>query len=301
MVTPRTVSARSAHLVETSEPARPSGQPARKKSSRIFGRPGSTLEPDATGGSSVIGVIGNGGAGRWSIGELARSTGMTVRALRHYDEIGLLEPGERSPAGRRRYTEADLRRLYRIRALRGLGLALDEIGRVLDGEGGDLRAVLAAQLRELEARADRLHLLRDQVRRLLDTPSPGPDDFLTTLELMSMFETYFTERQRDELAARRDTMGPEAVEAAKHEWAALVTEGLALVAQGVPVDDPRAVDLLDRWDGVGTRFHGDDPALMRQARALWSDNRAEVNRRLPWPAEDFDALVDYLDRARTSR
>ncbi|GII88878.1 hypothetical protein Ssi03_68680 [Sphaerisporangium siamense] len=51
------------------------------------------------------------GARRWSIGELARATGVTVRTLHHYDEIGLVPASERTASGHRRYTEGDLRRL----------------------------------------------------------------------------------------------------------------------------------------------------------------------------------------------
>ncbi|MFI6739357.1 MerR family transcriptional regulator [Nonomuraea sp. NPDC050451] len=75
-------------------------------------------------------------ARRWTIGELAKASGVTVRTLYHYDEIGLARAGERTASGHRRYTEADLRRLYRVRALRGLGLSLEEIAEVLNNPAG---------------------------------------------------------------------------------------------------------------------------------------------------------------------
>jgi DNA-binding transcriptional MerR regulator len=65
---------------------------------------------------------------RWKVGELARATGLTVRALHHYDELGLLVPSERTQAGHRLYGEDDVRRLYRVVALRHLGLPLSERG-----------------------------------------------------------------------------------------------------------------------------------------------------------------------------
>ncbi|GAA3664469.1 hypothetical protein GCM10022420_049470 [Streptomyces iranensis] len=78
-------------------------------------------------------MIGKDATGRrWSIGELARASGVTVRALRHYDEVGLVRASGRTGAGHRRYTAEDLRRLYRVRALCGLGLSLAEIGDALD-------------------------------------------------------------------------------------------------------------------------------------------------------------------------
>jgi DNA-binding transcriptional MerR regulator len=73
----------------------------------------------------------------WSVGELAALTGVTVRTLHHYDRIGLLPPGERTPAGYRSYTEADLLRLQRILAYRELGFALDDIAALLDDPESD--------------------------------------------------------------------------------------------------------------------------------------------------------------------
>lgn len=62
----------------------------------------------------------------WRIGELAEATGLTVRTLHHYEHIGLLAPAERTEGHQRLYDERDVRRLYRIRALRDLGLSLAE-------------------------------------------------------------------------------------------------------------------------------------------------------------------------------
>ncbi|MGI5291525.1 MerR family transcriptional regulator [Nonomuraea polychroma] len=89
-------------------------------------------------------------ARRWKIGQLAAATGVTVRTLRHFDQIGLLCPAERSAAGHRVYTGDDVRRLYRILALRELRLPLAEIARSLDG--ADLRETIAGQLEQVERR-----------------------------------------------------------------------------------------------------------------------------------------------------
>jgi MerR family transcriptional regulator, thiopeptide resistance regulator len=52
----------------------------------------------------------------WKVGTLAKATGLTVRALHHYDHIGLLSPSRRTAAGHRLYTADDVAGLYRIRA-----------------------------------------------------------------------------------------------------------------------------------------------------------------------------------------
>src|SRR3990167_6381584 len=69
------------------------------------------------------------------VGDLARRTGLTVRTLHHYDEIGLLKPSGRSESGYRLYSRADVARLHGIQALRHLGLPLADIAAMLDGSG----------------------------------------------------------------------------------------------------------------------------------------------------------------------
>ncbi|MER5177570.1 MerR family transcriptional regulator [Streptomyces sp. NPDC002896] len=256
-------------------------------------------------------MIGSNGTGRrWSIGELAQASGLTVRALYHYDEIGLLRASRRTASGHRRYTESDLRRLYRIRALRALGLSLEEIADVLADPADDLvamRELLSAQLRGLEAHAERIRQLQHQIHGLLgridDASIPDPDHFMTTLEVMSVFETSFTPEQREQLAERRAGLGPEGVEAAKREWAALVEELLRHVQDDTPVDDPQVQALAGRWEALGNRFHaagGMGEGTKAAARTMWRQNSDEISRSLPWPAEGMRELVGYVERARQS-
>lgn len=61
----------------------------------------------------------------WRVGELAKRTGVSVRTLHWYEEIGLLSPSQRSEAGHRLYAAEDLGRLQQIQSLRQLGFSLD--------------------------------------------------------------------------------------------------------------------------------------------------------------------------------
>jgi cob(I)alamin adenosyltransferase len=107
------------------------------------------------------------GGRRWRIGELAGVTGVSVRALRHYDEVGLLEPTERSSAGYRLYADAEVQRLYRILALRGLGMSLRQIRAVLDGDPPTLEETARRHLKQIEDELAGLERLRDRVARVL--------------------------------------------------------------------------------------------------------------------------------------
>ena len=83
--------------------------------------------------------------------ELAERAGLTVRTLRHYDQIGLARASERAEAGHRRYSEADVRRLYQVVALRSLGVPLARIARALEGNGFTLKDAVTAQLEAVDA------------------------------------------------------------------------------------------------------------------------------------------------------
>ena len=239
---------------------------------------------------------------------MARASGLTVRALYHYEEIGLVRPHERTASGHRRYTEGDLRRLYRVHALRMLGLPLEEIAGVLREPVDDLtamREVLTAQLDGLRAHASRIARLQrlrgGLLDRLDDASMPDPDQFMTILEMMSVFDTSFTPEQRERLAERRADLGPEAVEAAKSEWSALVEELMEHAREGTPVDDPRVTALVGRWDALAGRFHpggAEGERTKAAARAMWRDHGEELGQNLPWPADRMRELLAYLERAR---
>jgi MerR family transcriptional regulator, thiopeptide resistance regulator len=127
------------------------------------------------------------------VGELAKATGLTVRTLHYYEEIGLLVASERSAAGHRRYGEADVGRLYRICLLRRLGLSLDDIARALDDPKWSLRGAMTAHVAELDRRIEAGTRLRGRLSRLVGPEGAAgdhlTDDLLEVLEDMTMLDT----------------------------------------------------------------------------------------------------------------
>ena len=247
----------------------------------------------------------SGAAGQWSIGELAKACGVTVRALHHYDEIGLLSAGRRTASGHRRYTEEDVRRLYRIRSLQMLGLPLAEISAVLGtpaDDMGSLRTLLERQLLHLRQHAEQVQAVQDRIRDLLSridgATMPVPEQFMATLEMITMLENYFTPEQRQELAGRRAELGSDSIEAAKVRWAALVEEGLKHVENGTPVSDPSIREWATAWDEIGSMFHAGEETKAA-ARSMWQDNRTALSAGLPWTPEQLAGLMAYLQKART--
>ncbi|WP_433685184.1 MerR family transcriptional regulator [Nocardia sp. CA-119907] len=123
----------------------------------------------------------------WRVGEVARESGVTVRALHHYDRLGLLVPSSRTSGGHRCYTQADVQRLYRIAALRGFGFALEDIAALLDAEPTlDPRELIRQQLVVVDQRIARAAALRERLLGVLDglddAVEPSTSEFLRLVE-----------------------------------------------------------------------------------------------------------------------
>jgi len=205
----------------------------------------------------------------WKIGELARRTGLTVRTLHHYDEIGLLSPRERSEGGHRVYGEGDVRRLYRIVSLRSLGFPLDAIGAALDRDGYDGRAAVRDHLHRLEDRIERDRALRRTLRSLLDRLET--DDFLTTIEEMTMHQRYYTPEQLEQLQRRRRDLGDQAIEDVEREWGEIFATLRAEMEAGTDPADPKLRPIAERGRELVAMFTGGDPGIKRSLNELWQN------------------------------
>ncbi len=133
----------------------------------------------------------------WRIGEIAEATKLTVRTLHYYEEIGLLDPAARSPAGHRLFGTEAIERLYRITALRRLGLSLEQIRDSLADDEHDLRSLIVDQVAAIESRLATEHRLRSRLLRLTETLQNQEDttrDLLDVLEDMTMLESTIEHR-----------------------------------------------------------------------------------------------------------
>jgi DNA-binding transcriptional MerR regulator len=108
----------------------------------------------------------------WSIQDVARRTGVSSRTLRHYGQIGLLEPSRVGGNGYRYYDQDSLVRLQRILLLRELGLGLTAIASVLDGQA-DTGAALRAHVELLERERERLGRQIESVERTMERIERG--------------------------------------------------------------------------------------------------------------------------------
>jgi MerR family transcriptional regulator, thiopeptide resistance regulator len=206
------------------------------------------------------------------VGELARRTGLSVRALHHYDEIGLLKPSAHTASGHRLYTAEDIARLSHILSLKQLGFSLEEIAETLGR--ADFSALRVVELRLQRAReqleeqrqlCDRL----DSLARQLRAAEPvSADTFLQTIEAMTMFEKYYTPEQLKELEARRQAMGEDAIKEVEAEWPRLIARMREEMEKGSdPASEPVKA-LATRWRELIRAFTGGNPGIEKSLKTM---------------------------------
>ncbi|GAA4086426.1 MerR family transcriptional regulator [Nonomuraea soli] len=190
-----------------------------------------------------------------TIGQLAAYTGVTVRAVRHYHQIGLLPEPERDAAGYRQYGATAVIALIKIRSLAEAGVPLSQIGHMLGADAASFAQAVQKIDDRLRDEIERLEASRKQIAQLAAGDSlalpPEVVAFLDRLREIGASER-MVEAERDGwilIAARwRDQLGE--IMPAKHAqlddplMVRLYQVGSALLEDGT-VDDPRLVELAD--------------------------------------------------------
>jgi MerR family transcriptional regulator, thiopeptide resistance regulator len=196
----------------------------------------------------------------FTVGELAALTGITVRTLHHYDELGLVPASQRTAAGYRLYTERDVLRLHRVLVLRELGLSLEEIASAIDGDEPQSELLrrhrealvgkrdrLDAMIATLDAVVGGMTMSNEKVKQLFDgfDPSVYEDE---VIERWGNTEAY------QESARRTATYGPADWARYKAEAQSVGERLVALMQAGRPPDDPDVQvgveahrKLIDAW------------------------------------------------------
>ncbi|MFC3494072.1 MerR family transcriptional regulator [Glycomyces rhizosphaerae] len=173
----------------------------------------------------------------WTTAEVARLAGVSARTLRHYDAIGLLAPASHGHGGLRRYGKAELLRLQQILLLKRLGLRLDTVAEILEGDLAPVEALRrhAAELDAERTRLDRLAATVDATIRQLEGGRPMAP------------ETWFGGLDPATEAAYRDE--------ARKRWGQAVVERSWNVLQELTPEERRAIpeafnDINDRLNAL---------------------------------------------------
>ncbi len=226
----------------------------------------------------------------YRVQEFAKLTGVTVRTLHHYDQLGLLTPSGRTDAGYRLYGSRDLGRLQQITTLKFLGFPLKQIKELLDQSAFDLTATLRLQRKILQERQGELKFALAALEKAEQVAVAGqtPDwqDLRKLIEVMKMqeqnkasqqqdnswMERYYTPEQR-EIIRQRDT--PERREKGQQAWLELFAE----IETNLHEDPagPKGAEFVRRWRALVLEFTGGDPGVLESLMRMYKD-------RANWPA-----------------
>ncbi|MDG4759867.1 MerR family transcriptional regulator [Micromonospora sp. WMMD710] len=192
----------------------------------------------------------------YTVGQVARVAGVTVRTLHHYDEIGLLSPSGRTSAGYRRYDDADLQRLQLVLYYRELGFPLEEIAAIVADPAADPAAHLRRQHELLTVRIKRLQEMVTAIEFAMEASKLNIQ--LTPEERFEVFGDFTPEEHEAEAEQRwGDTdayreSNRRASRYGKEDWLRIKAETedwgrriVAALASGAPADGPEAMDLAE--------------------------------------------------------
>jgi DNA-binding transcriptional MerR regulator len=237
----------------------------------------------------------------YGIAAFAALAGVTPRALRHYERLGLLKP-RRSSSGYRRYSERDLETLEEIVALKFIGVPLKQIAAIRGRRDRPFLQVLRAQRETLDAKRRLLSRAVEAIAsaeaRLATGAGIDTDAIRQIIEVMHMEENYeqLIETYSAKLRAKLthlSALSPQERVALKQEWGTLIED-----VKGALGEDPageKAQGLLDRWESLrqastgGAVKAGDVPPLPAPElrAALWS-------RRAEWLPEEVVRTTGHL-------
>jgi DNA-binding transcriptional MerR regulator len=241
----------------------------------------------------------------YTVSQLARMAGVSVRTLHHYDQIGLLAPSARTEAGYRLYGEPELLRLQQILFFKELDMPLDEVRQILDDPGFDQVTALEHHRQMLHRRMERLARLLKTVDRTIDKLTEE-DMTLTDEELYEGFTMEQIERYKREA---REMYDPALVEQSERrvkkmsraQWQAVGAEGeevttaLAALADREP-GDPEVQALIALHHAWIETFYPCSAEIYRGLGQLYVEHpefRAFYEKHRPGLADFVSAAMDH--------
>ncbi len=234
----------------------------------------------------------------YRIQQFANLAGVTVRALHHYDRLGLLSPSLRSQSGYRLYQDDDLGRLERILVLRYLGISLREIADLLGNGGGEAHAslpeTLARQALVLRERREGINRVLYAVNQALAQAKAPPGERKDTVpdwvlyqsilkemqmqEKQNWTEKYYSRDAREAVEQRRAEWNPELQAKVTAEWQQLYADVQSALDRGAEPKSEEGQALATRWMALVGQFTGGSPKVLDGLNKLYAD-------RASWPQQ----------------
>jgi DNA-binding transcriptional MerR regulator len=228
--------------------------------------------------------------------EFAKRAGVTIRALHHYDRLGLLKPSGRTAAGYRLYTDRDLVRLEQIVALKFIGFPLSQIRDVLNRKDVDVAGMLRQQRRIIAEKRDHLDRAIRAIERAEQALASGEqtdwEPFRKIIEVIQMqtrkdwMKKYYTQEQLENLRSR---WSPEVQTESERGWNELARDVEAAIARGESPESDTGRKLAERRQKLLDLFTGGDPGIAANLQKLYAD-------KANWPETFKKPHSDAVDK-----
>lgn len=239
---------------------------------------------------------------RYTSGELATATGLTLRTIQHYDNIGLLPSSGRTDGGRRYYTKDDLIQLEQIIFYKALGFPLDKIKKNLipQSNKNELMEMLKNQQLLLLQKIEHLHTSFATIGiiiRMIDEGKEPPLHmllrFLSALpsdDIFSHVPDMLTKEQQQSFAEYDHDI--ESVQIFYHKWKTLLIEATIMLHENISYDSAAAQDLAKCWWETILFITGDNTSLIKQISELHLENQVPTNNK-----EMMEASMNFINSA----
>jgi len=252
------------------------------------------------------------GEKRYTIGQVAELSGMSVRALRHYEQLGLVRP-QRQANGYRSYESADIERLQHVMLYRTCGMELADIARLLDAPEFDAHAALEGHLATLQARKRELEMLIGTVERTIQSLEEGIA-MADAERFEGMKRAAIAENERRWGKEARERWGDAAIDASNEKLLAMdeatwndmgalekkIIETLKVALAGGDAHAPAAQQLAamhERW----IRLHWGDGAYSREAHLALANGYLSDDRfRAYYDSRAGKGATEFLVKALTA-
>ncbi len=233
--------------------------------------------------------------GYWTVGEVAKKMGITVRTLQYYDQEKLLCPSAVSEGGRRLYTDKDFVKLHQILSLKSLGFSLDdikkrlmpldtpeEVAQVLEDQAMEIRQKIKA----LSESQKEIEMLREEVLRMQSVNFKKYADIIVNLQMKNEFYwliKYFDDQMMDYIRKRFDK---ESGQRFMKQFNDLSDKILQFQKEGIPPESSTAQELAGAfWEMVMDFTNGDQSMLpklmeiggMEKGDESWKEKQEAVN------------------------
>lgn len=230
------------------------------------------------------------------IGELAGRSGVSAKALRLYEQRGLIRPSAHSAAGYRLYGPEVLQRLLRVLVLKRSGFSLAEIGRLLGRDPQLAANVLVARIQLLERdvaeKAQALKALRAIAQRMHSSSNLTTDELLESITMTNKLEVNFTATEREALRQRAEQLGSQGMDEAQRAWPELIAQVRSAMQNNTAPEDPAVQEMARRWYTLVQAFTGGDAAVTRKL------GEAYTNQPQAMAAQGLDpAIFGYIGKA----